>query len=251
MQIRPKRLNDAIAWLFAIGSACFVIGSVPAFVTAVGGFADSITYAVGAVFFTTASALQLLQAQSPGMVDVDAAGQHRPTPLRWWGPRRHDRGWWAAATQFPGTLCFNISTIAALAHNATVVQQQRYVWRPDAVGSALFLIASVLAVLALGRFWAWRPGSAPWRIAWINLLGSVLFGLSALAGYILPDGDVVSVRISVAATLLGAVCFAIGALLLLPAWRASVRPASAGPAPARTETTAAPPDQSANERGRP
>jgi hypothetical protein len=246
VQIRPERLNTAIAGLFAIGSACFVIGSVPAFVTAVGGYADSITYAIGAVFFTTASALQLLQVQSPGMLDVDVEEQHRPTPLRWWGPRLTDRGWWAAATQFPGTLCFNVSTIAALAHNATVAQQQRYVWRPDAFGSTLFLISSVLAVLALGRFWSWLPGSAPWRIAWINLLGSVLFGLSALAGYILPSGDVVSVRISVAATLLGAVCFAIGALLLLPAWRAAVHAV-----PPHPSTSPPPPDRPVNERGRP
>lgn len=222
MRVTPHRLNSAIAVLFAVGAFCFVLGSVPAFVTAVGGTVDSITYAVGAVFFTSASLLQLLQAQSPGMLDVDATGQDRPTVVRWWGPRTGDRGWWAAATQFPGTLCFNVSTIAALAHNATVAQEQRYVWRPDAVGSTFFLIASVLAVLAIGRFWSWAPRSASWRIAWLNMLGSVFFGLSALAAYILPSGDVVNVRISVGGTLLGAVCFLVGAALMIPAWRASV-----------------------------
>jgi hypothetical protein len=56
---------------------------------------------------------------------------------------------------------------------------------------------------------------------------------SALAAYVLPStGDVVAVRVVVAGTLLGALCFLIGAALMFPAWRRAVeqrqavRPAS-------------------------
>ena len=52
MTVRPARLNAAIAWLFMVGSACFVLGSVPAYLNAVGGPVDGITYFVGSIFFT-------------------------------------------------------------------------------------------------------------------------------------------------------------------------------------------------------
>ena len=60
--MRPVRLNTATASLFVVGSACFVLGSVPAYLNAVGGVADGVTYFVGSIFFTAASFLQLLQA---------------------------------------------------------------------------------------------------------------------------------------------------------------------------------------------
>ena len=226
MSVRPARLNAAIAWLFMIGSACFVLGSVPAYLNAVGGSIDGVTYFVGSIFFTTASFAQLLQSQTPAMTDVAAGEQAAPVPVRFraWLPR--DRAWLAAVTQFPGTLCFNVSTFAALVHNASVEQADRFVWRPDVYGSTLFLVSSVLGILAVGRFLSFRPGSLPWRIAWWNMIGSILFMASALASYILPTGDVLSVRISVVGTLTGALCFLIGAALMFPAWRASMMQAS-------------------------
>jgi hypothetical protein len=222
VRVRPGRLNAAVASLFVVGSACFVLGSVPAYVNATGGWVDGVTYFVGSIFFTAASYAQLVQAQSPGMTDVDEAAQRRPAPVRWWRYVRHDLNWWAAATQFPGTLLFNVSTFAALAHNATVEQTDRHVWRPDMYGSTLFLVASLLGILALHG-----ARGIPWRIAWWNMVGSVLFMASAIASYVLPTGDVVSTRISVAGTLLGAVCFLVGAALMFPAWRSAVEAAPA------------------------
>ncbi len=226
MKVAPVHLNSAIAWLFMVGSACFVLGSVPAYLNAVGGWLDGVTYFIGSLFFTTASFAQLLQCQSPAMTEVDAEDQAIPrrVRLRAWLP--HDRAWLAAVTQFPGTLCFNVSTLAALVHNASVEQKDRLVWRPDLYGSTLFLVASVLGILAVGRFVSFGPRSLPLRIAWWNMTGSILFMASALASYILPTGDVVDVRISVVGTLTGAVCFLIGAALMFPAWRATVSQAS-------------------------
>jgi hypothetical protein len=232
MRVRPVRLNTAVAWLFMVGSACFVLGSVPAYAEAVGGSADSVTYFVGSLFFTSASFGQLLQAQTPAMTKVDAVTQHVRAPVRPWAWLPHDRGWLAAATQFPGTLFFNLSTAAALVHNLTVKQQDERVWRPDFFGSTLFLVSSAYAILALGRgFWAFQPGSMTWRIAWLNMIGSVLFMVSALASYVLPTtGDLVNSRWSITGTLLGAVCFLIGAALMRPAWTRAI------PAPGRVPT---------------
>jgi threonine/homoserine/homoserine lactone efflux protein len=64
----------------------------------------------------------------------------------------------------------------------------------------------------------------PWQIAWFNMVGSVLFMASALASFVLPSsGEVVNTRVAVAGTLLGAVCFLIGAALMFPAWQRFVR----------------------------
>jgi hypothetical protein len=224
MAVRPVVLNATIACLFAVGSGLFVLGSVPAYANAVGATADSITYFIGSLFFTSASYSQLVQAQTPAMTNVDQDSQHTRAPIRLWAWLPHDRNWLAAITQFPGTLFFNISTLAALIQNATVKQQDRRIWRPDFYGSTLFLIASVFGILAVGRFFSFQPRSFPWHIAWLNMIGSILFMFSALASYVLPTtGEFINSRVSVAGTLLGAVCFFFGAILLLPAWQHAVR----------------------------
>lgn len=225
--MRPVRLNQAMAWLFAVGSTCFVVGSVPAYANAVGATPDSVTYFVGSIFFTSASYLQLLQAQTPAMTGVDVRTQHVRSRLNFWAWRPHDRTWVSAATQFPGTVFFNASTLAALAHNASVQQQDRHVWRPDMYGSALFLVASACALLALRAV----PPGAPrvWAagIAWINMAGSVFFMASALGSYVLPStGDLIDVPLAVGGTLLGALCFLLGAVLILPAWKVTVASAT-------------------------
>ncbi len=231
MHATPARLSAALASLFAVGSTCFALGCVQAYDDLVGGTAVDITFFVGSLFFTSASLLQLLQAQSPTMLGVDRVQQHERRPLRLVAWLPHDRGWCAAATQFPGTLFFNISTFAALAHNASVAQVDRHVWRPDVFGSILFLVASAFAILALGgRFLSWAPRSVDWWIAWVNMLGSILFMVSAVGSFDVPGtGELLNEGASVAGTLWGAVCFLIGAILVFPAWRRAVA-ASVSPA---------------------
>src|SRR3954468_7053789 len=126
MRVRPVRLNTTVARLFMVGSACFVLGSVPAYADAVGGSVDGLRCFVGSVFFTSASFGQLLQPQTPAMTDADERTQHDPAPLRFRAWLPHDRAWLAAATQLPGTVFFNLSTAFALAHNLTVAQQDEH-----------------------------------------------------------------------------------------------------------------------------
>jgi hypothetical protein len=223
--VRPVALNSATAWLFMVGSACFVLGAVPGYVELVGVTADGVTFFVGSIFFTSASFAQLLQAQSPRMTRVDEQSQHERAPVRLVAWLPHDHGWLAALTQFPGTLFFNVSTFAALS-SASAAEQDRQVWRPDFFGSTLFLVSSAFALMALGRAaLRWAPGSLPWRIAWLNMVGSILFMASALASYVLPSGEVVDETIDLAGTALGALCFLWGAALMLPAWREAVQEA--------------------------
>jgi hypothetical protein len=229
VKVRPAALNATIAWLFIVGSACFILGSVPAYVNSVGGTADGVTYFVGSIFFTSASFAQLVQSQSPAMTGVDEVGQHTRAPLTFWRWLPHDRNWLAAITQFPGTLFFNISTLAALAHNLTAREEDQRVWRPDFYGSTLFLVASAFGILAIGGgFLGLRLRSMSWRIAWLNMIGSILFMASALASFILPStGELISDPVSIAGTLFGGVCFLLGAAVMFPAWTQAVLAASA------------------------
>lgn len=219
MHIRPVRLNSSIAWLFMLGSACFVLGSVPAYVSAVGAWPDAVTYFVGSLFFTSASWAQLVQSQSPAMWEVPRGQQDLSAPVVTWAWLPKDRNWLAAATQFPGTLFFNISTFAALATTLTVAEQDRRVWTPDIFGSTLFLVSSTFALLALGgKVFALRPRWLRWWIGWLNMIGSVAFMFSAVASFVLPDtGDLINEPVATAGTLVGALCFLLGAALLLPA----------------------------------
>jgi hypothetical protein len=239
MRARPASLNRAVALLFIVGSALFALGSVPAYLNAVGEAVDSVTYFVGSIFFTAASFAQLVQAQSPAMNAVDADSQDVRATIRLKGWLPHDRNWLAAVTQFPGTIFFNISTFAALLHNTSAKQEDRRVWRPDFYGSTLFLVASLFAILALGRLFSFRPRSFPWWIAWLNMIGSILFMASAIASYVLPSsGELINDPVSIGGTLFGALCFLLGAILMFPAWRDVVRKAKPiqheGPQPQRS-----------------
>jgi hypothetical protein len=151
---------------------------------------------VGSLFFTSAAALQLAQALMGG-------------------------GWLdrlATAVQFAGTLFFNWTTFAGLNDALDTQERIHRVWAPDAAGSICFLVASEIAVVAVcGRPWCRRRGDTPWRIAMLNLVGSVFFGISAITSFILPDtGEVLNADATNATTFLGAVCFLAGGALLMP-----------------------------------
>nr|WP_246345829.1 YrhK family protein [Conexibacter arvalis] len=99
----------------------------------------------------------------------------------------------------------------------TARQADLRVWAPDAIGSVCFLIASQLAFCGTCRAWfAVRAHERDWWIAAVNLLGSIAFGIAAVASLVLPSGDAVSATLSNATTAAGAACFLVGALLLLP-----------------------------------
>ena len=208
----PRARGWWIAVLFAVGSALFALGALPSYAAAVGVRWDTATFFVGSLFFTAAAFLTYREA-----VDAAPAAQN-PSRRRIlvFQPRRID--WWASAVQLAGTLYFNVSTGAAMQVDLAVQSADRYVWRPDAIGSICFLVASALAWIEVCHGWiAWRPRSWAWWITLVNLLGSVAFGVSAVASYIVvATGELRDAERANLGTLVGAVFFLIGALLLLP-----------------------------------
>jgi len=208
----PRARGWWIGVLFAVGSVLFALGAVPGYAGAVGDSADAITFFVGSIFFTTAGFLQYRE-----VVDTGPDG-----PQRGWArvlnysPSRID--WWATTIQLAGTLFFNVSTGHAMTTDLSAVAARQHVWRPDAFGSVCFLVASALAWFEVTHGWgSWDPRSLSWWIPLANLVGSVAFGVSAVAAFVIPaNGDLLNVELSNLGTFVGALCFLGGALLLLP-----------------------------------
>jgi hypothetical protein len=176
-------------WLFAVGSTLFAVGTAPGFSAVAGAGATNVACFVGSWFFTTAAALQLTLS----------------------GPRWRAE-WLSAATQLVGTVLFNVSTGTAVwAH--LVSTEQRLVWTPDAVGSLAFLVSGALGVAAVA------PRSRDAIAAWVNMAGCVAFGVSAGAAFVRADGITEDALLANSCTFVGAACFLLAALMLLPARR--------------------------------
>jgi hypothetical protein len=184
------RLTTWIGALFAIGSACFFVGPFPGFVQLVGAEADGIVFFVGSLFFTSAALLQALQA----------SGSDRLPSL----------------IQFAGTIFFNVNTYRAMDTTFSNSQVDRLIWAPEAAGSACFLISGAIAYESVRIAGHAALHNREWRIAAINLAGCVLFGISTVASYVVPStGDILALGAANFTTTLGALCFLIGALMLV------------------------------------
>ncbi len=184
---------------FAVGSACFLVGPFPGYAELVGGSADAVTFFVGSIFFTAGGALQSIGA--------------------WPGRGGERAAWRAAIIQSAGTLFFNVTTFRALETAIESPDYNRLVWRPDALGSVCFLISGFIAYAASPRR-GWLPvsgGSGWWQPA-VNLLGCIFFGISAVAGHVVPSsGSMLDLAASNWNTSAGAACFLACALGTLAA----------------------------------
>jgi hypothetical protein len=194
---RDAVLTRAMGAFFGLGSVCFVVGPLPSYADAVGGQADALTFFIGSILFTLGGASQCLLAM-PERPD-------RPTGLA---------GWRTAWIQSVGTLLFNVMTFVGITVAATNRGYDTVVWGPNAIGSALFLISGAIFYLSSPR-----RGLLPrfdhegWWEAAVNLLGCVLFGISAVTGFATGSaGTLVSTNISNWTTTLGAACFLACAL---------------------------------------
>ena len=184
-----------MALCFAAGSTCFLLGPFPGYAQLVGESADAVTFFVGSILFTTGGALQSWLA---------------------WPERRSAGGgraaWWSAIVQSAGTLFFNVTTFQALHTAVTNPEYNKLVWRPDWRGSICFLISGAIAYRASprGRRHGWLPvrGGAGWWQPAVNLLGCIFFGISAVAGYVVPStGSMLDQAAANWNTSLGAACF--------------------------------------------
>ena len=186
-----------IAAGFALGSLCFIVGPFPGVVQLVGPGADAVIFFAGSILFTFAASVELRQAT-----------------LRRGARFGADATWWSAAVQWIGTLLFNLDTYDAMRTGLSSHQEDRLIWTPDLIGSVCFLVSGALAYRVATRGAHRGRG---WHMAVINLAGCVLFMVSAVASYVVPDtGSILALAAANWTTSLGAACFLICAVLLWP-----------------------------------
>jgi hypothetical protein len=172
---------------------------------------------IGALFFTAAGYLQWLEAHNNDVTDTARWNASRPRRWRLFGWCPRNFGYLAASVQLVGTILFNVNTTDALIAGLGWEGQDLLVWTPDILGSICFLVASQLAIMEISHHsWSFQPRSLSWWIAAINLLGSVLFMISALASFVEPGPAMAAPQLANFGTFAGAVCFFIGAYLLIP-----------------------------------
>ena len=203
-----------------IGSFGFALGSTSFYASAVGPTPDAVTFFIASIFFTLGLVPPARAEPVPGHGRKGTARDDERQHLRFlaWLPR--DKAWLGAATQFPGTLFFNGTTFWAITVALDDSKYDKVVWRPDFYGSVLFLVASLFGILALGRIRSWRPREAAWWVAWLNMVGSIAFMASAIGAFVIPrTSSAVDLSLADRGTWVGAVCFFLGAALLLPAFR--------------------------------
>ena len=195
-----------------------ILSQVPALAAVLGLEPASINtiFFTGSIPFTTAAYLQLFQAANANPV---AAQPPMPgAPRAWFGWRPGDINWLGCVLQFLGTLMFNINTWDAMLVQLDWQMQNLAIWAPDMVGSALFLSSAFLAFVECWRSpGPWQPGKLVWWICVINLLGCIAFMLSAVVAFVPAAGQASgAVSLSLLMTVLGAVAFLSGGLLMLP-----------------------------------
>jgi hypothetical protein len=213
---RRGRLLRLTGLGFVVGSALFAIGVPLSLVAALPPAVGTGVFFAGSVFFTTAGFLQVVLSteELPGLV-------HGADEASWFAhlvrPRTID--WTASAIQLAGTLWFNVTTFLALIDAVgTGDASAQAVWKPDAYGSVAFLVSSGLAFAPeVRRRRHSHVRDRSWAIGALNLVGSVFFGLSAVGAYTLTStGELLSSWWSNVGTFAGALCFLVGALLLVP-----------------------------------
>jgi hypothetical protein len=201
----PRDLAWRIAVLFMIGSAVFAVASFPLYAQNVDPGIVGTTFVIGSFIFTAASLSAFVQ------VITDREG----TKVLLWQPDR--KLWWAALVQLAGTLFFNFSTIHATIDGLSTEQTNHLVWAPDLYGSTCFLVASQIAWHHVcGRMWCSRRNDCEWWSAILNYVGAIFFMFAAIAAFTIDTDEVLNATIVNSGTFAGAICFFVGAYLLLP-----------------------------------
>jgi hypothetical protein len=214
--IRPDLLSWWIGTFFMIGSALFAAGSVMQlyFATHFSAFVVNATYFIGSLFFTSAAYGQLLQAINANIALLPST-KEKVKHWRWWARGLRSPGFLAAASQFIGTIFFNINTFDAFYGAHSPAGEHLLIWVPNMVGSVLFLVSSFFSWIEIYHDEFVHPFvSVTWWTVWFNIIGSIFFQLSAVYGYIDPfSGAVINGSLSIHYTRWGAVCFYLGAHL--------------------------------------
>lgn len=219
-----SHLSWWIAVLFMIGAAHFAFASALSLWPSLADTNPSlgkwigVIYFSGSIFFTSAAFLQWIQSiNSPLTKDGFPAQYSQGSKTKFWDWRSRDLGYLASAVQLAGTILFNFNTGDALIAHLNMKSYDVVVWVPNFLGSVCFLLASQLAIMEFSHAaFAIKPRQISWWIVAINMVGSILFMVSAITSFMSP-GNLLNIPwLANAGTFGGAICFFCAAYLLIP-----------------------------------
>ena len=202
-----------MALCFALGSTCFLIGPFPGYVQLVGDSADAVTFFVGSILFTAGGALQSWLAWSDRRI-----------------ARRRPRGLVGGHRPVRGDALLQRHDLPGDAHRRSRAPSTTS-WSGGPTGAARSASSSPARSPIAPRVATAGTGGCPsaaaagwWQPA-VNLLGCIFFGISAVAGYLVPStGSMLDQAAANWNTALGAACFLACALDTLHTDRASKMP---------------------------
>jgi hypothetical protein len=212
---RLRRVNWVAAVAFTIGGSLFALGAAVAQIGSGNATTAASIYFAGGLFFNTGGYASLLGAINAPRAAGSGAELSAPA-WHWWSYEPERIGWLSTFVLFAGTLAFGVSLLDSFLDGLTTQQQNRVIWTPEVIGCALFLISGHLAMTEIcHRFRpCLRRRDLGWGIVAINQIGSILFMISAIAGFIRPEtSSEVNAGIANWGTFTGAVCFAIGGVM--------------------------------------
>ena len=219
---QTRRYNWITGAVFALGAFLFMAGCFLTLLQELGGALSAwqvnVVFFLGSIPFTTAGYLQHFQAANAGPFD------HRQSPaehkrqriaLLGWQPSRP--GWLSTVTQLFGTVAFNVNTFDALRAPSGWRMQDLVIWLPGMIGSVLFLASAYLAYIEAGHAYvSRRPRELGWWIAVINLAGCVAFMIASTMAWFPAGPEPGWIPVASNASLwFGALCFFVGAVLLM------------------------------------
>ncbi len=218
---KPQDLNWWIGIIFSIGASFFMLGSLLCLFPSLALYSSldsseiNSIFFIGSIPFTTAAYLQLYQAANTSHFGTSGLEKTKVHILGW---KPKNIGWLSSILQFCGTLLFNLNTFEAISPPEYWLQQDLWIWMPDFLGSIFFLISGYLAFIEVGhKHLAFHFKKLSWWITFINLLGCIAFMISACYAFIPQENlNQNHMSLSIIYTLIGAFCFWLGALLMIP-----------------------------------
>lgn len=217
---QSRRYNWVTGAVFALGAFLFMAGCFLTLLQELGvalaAFQVNLVFFLGSIPFTTAGYLQQFQSANAAPLDrKPPVHPERHIRLLGWQPR--SPGWLSTITQFFGTIAFNFNTFDALRSPSDWQTQDLVIWLPGMIGSILFLVSGYLAYIEAGHaYLTWRPKDLDWWITAINLIGCVAFMIASTMAWFPSGAEAEWIPVVSNAHLwFGALCFFIGALLLM------------------------------------
>jgi len=205
----PQDSGWWIASTFIVGSVLFGLGAALPLISGFPTEIINLIYLAGSSLYLIGAVVQVVQGRRMAINDQGDAADIQ---------RFADRNSRAAGIQAFGAVLFQTSMTGTLIRSLTTIQQESVVWVPDLVGAMCFVIASTMFFNLRYPIQQRRENRQSARfLAFLNIIGSAFFVISAIGAYIVPLTDEsLYPKLANIGTFVGAIFFFVSSIPGLP-----------------------------------